>query len=150
MTPREKDIILLQRAAGGFERVKIARAIWGAQDIFKKRQRLHCCPFPLFVKTIIDRSWACAELSTLLGSFFCVSSLHGIVALGSGVHQDADPPSFWGPQGELTEGLGCCLTCHPCGAAKGSLQPHFSTIRLWAKVPLTAPPSKLPSPKPAT
>lgn len=54
MTPREKDIILLQRAAGGFERVKVARAIWGAQDIFKKSQRLHCRSFPLFVKTIID------------------------------------------------------------------------------------------------
>ena len=39
----------------------------------------------------VGTSWACAELPTLLGSFFCVSSLHGIVALGSGVHQDADP-----------------------------------------------------------
>ena len=53
-TPREKDIILLQRAAGGAERVKAARAIWGAQDVFKKRQGLHCHSFPLFVKTIID------------------------------------------------------------------------------------------------
>lgn len=44
----------------------------------------------------LGRSWACAELSALLGSLFCVSSLHGIVALGSGVHQDADPPFLLG------------------------------------------------------
>lgn len=42
MTPREKDIVLLQRAAGGFERVKVARAIWGAQDVFIKRYHALC------------------------------------------------------------------------------------------------------------
>lgn len=49
--------------------------------------------------------------------------------------------SLWGLQGEPSEGLGCCP-----GEAKGSRHLHISTVRLLAKVPLTAP----PSPKPAT
>lgn len=88
------------------------------------------------------RSWARTELFMLLGSFFCISSLHGGMAIGSS--------SLWGPQGEPAEGLGCCPTLTPCGEAKGSRHLHVSTVKLSAKVPLTAPPSKLPSSKPAT
>lgn len=90
-----------------------------------------------------------AELLVLLGSFFCISSLRGGVAFG--VELTKVLILFLsGAQGEPREGPGCCLTFTPCGEAKGSHHPHFSTIRLLAKVSLTAPPSKLPSPKPAT
>ena len=66
-------------------------------------------------------------------------SWHG----GSGVPPKCQPSSFWWRPGRLPEVSSLLKT-------KGSYHPHFSTIRLWAKAPLTAPPSKLPSPKPAT
>lgn len=78
-----------------------------------------------------------------------MSPLHGGVAIGDGIPQNADLP-YGSPQGEPTEGLGYYRTLTPCGEAKGSRHLRVSTVKLIAKVPLTAPPSKLPSPKPAT
>ena len=56
MTHREKDIILLQCAAGGAERGNVARTL-GAREVFKESQGLLCGWFPLNNKTSIVSTW---------------------------------------------------------------------------------------------
>ena len=55
-TPREKDIILLQCAAGGAERGYVARTL-GAWEVFTEKQGLLCGWFPLNKETILVSTW---------------------------------------------------------------------------------------------
>lgn len=58
---------------------------------------------------------------------------------------------FAKPRGEHSEGPKELTVLEPCGKTKGSRHPPpFNHQPLLAKVPLTAPSSKLPSPNPAT